>query len=362
MKKVITCVGTRPNFIKITQLDKFFKKAKIEHKILHTGQHFDPSMSDVFFKELAIKPPDVFFKLSSVTQISIISEIMTKVEQFFSLEKPDLVLVPGDVNSSLACALVANRLGIAVGHIESGLRSGDRTMPEEINRILIDDLSDIYFVTENSGLENLIREGKNKEKIKFVGNTMIDALVSFLPEIQNSKILQTNFLLSKEYCLATFHRPHNVDHVENLTIIVNLINKIASTRTVIFPVHPRTRKKLVEFNLSSILSDNVLLLDPIGYFDFICLIKNSEVCITDSGGIQEETTFLKVPCITVRPNTERPITVDQGTNKLLPLDVDKILSYYHRIVDEGFSNYKVPQFWDGKSSERIVEEIELFFK
>jgi UDP-N-acetylglucosamine 2-epimerase (non-hydrolysing) len=362
MKKVITCVGTRPNFVKVTQLEKFFSQAGIQHKIIHTGQHYDAQMSDVFFKELGIKTPEVYFKLKPSSQLGIITQIMTKVETFFKEESPDLVLVPGDVNSSMACALVANRMGIPVGHIESGLRSDDRSMPEEINRIIIDDLSDLYFVTEPSGIDNLIKEGKNKKHINFVGNTMIDSLLAFLPEINQSKIATEYNLVIGDFVLVTFHRPHNVDIKDNFSTIIELLNQISKEKQVVFPIHPRTRKRLEEFSLIDKLSPDVLLIPPLGYFDFIYLIKNSLVCVTDSGGIQEETTFLQVPCLTVRPNTERPITITKGSNTLVELDVDQIMTLINKIIEGSYQKGQVPELWDGSASKRIVEQIADYFK
>lgn len=360
--KVITCVGTRPNFIKVTQLEKYFSLCGISHKIVHTGQHYDAKMSDVFFEELGIKTPDVYFKLTPTSQVGIISQIMLQMEAYFLKESPDLVLVPGDVNSSMACAVVASRLGIPVGHIESGLRSYDKTMPEEVNRIIIDDISDLFFVTEPSGVDNLIKEGKDPKKINYVGNTMIDSLVAFLPEIEQSKIGDEHGLSSDDFVLATFHRPHNVDNEANLSVIVDLLNSVSKEKKVVFPIHPRTRKKLEEFSLAKKLSSDVLLVPPLGYFDFIYLIKNSSVCVTDSGGIQEETTYLQTPCLTVRPNTERPITITKGTNTLVELDIDQIMPYIKEIIRGEYKKGEIPELWDGKASERIVKEISSYLE
>ncbi len=361
MKKVLTCVGTRPNLIKITQLDKYFAAySEIEHKLLHTGQHFDYNMNDVFFEELKIRKPDVFFNINQGGQIQVVARIMEEFEKFALDYKPDLVMVPGDVNSSFACAFVAQRHGIPVAHIESGLRSFDMTMPEEANRILIDALTDLYFVTEQSGIDNLELEGKPQSKVKFVGNTMIDSLVAFMPVIDASPIRRKLDLSS--YYLLTFHRPLNVDNNQNLTTLVHLIAELAKTKQIVFPVHPRTRKRITEFGLEqSLTSKNILLTDPIGYIDFIHLVKNASAVITDSGGVQEETTFMQVPCITVRPNTERPVTL-LGTNQLIELNAEKICALLQTIETGSFKKGLIPQYWDGKASERIVKEIDLFFK
>jgi UDP-N-acetylglucosamine 2-epimerase (non-hydrolysing) len=357
MKKVITCVGTRPNFVKVSQLDNVFDKNKINHLLVHTGQHYDDMMSNIFFSDLKLKSPDVYFNLNEGSQISIISQIMLKFEELLLKEKPDLVLVPGDVNSSLACAIVANRLGIPIGHIESGLRSFDDTMPEEINRKIIDDITTLFFVTEESGYVNLKTEGKKLDHIFFTGNTMIDSLIAFEPVINESSILSELGVDKNEYILATFHRPHNVDSFEKLSIIVDVINSLAINKKVVFPVHPRTFKQLNNFNLLENLSDNAIVIDPSGYIDFIALIKNSFMCITDSGGIQEETTFLGIPCLTIRPNTERPITCTIGTNQLVQLNKNVILNKFNEIIDNHFNKGEIPKYWDGNSSKRINDAI-----
>lgn len=361
MKKILTCVGTRPNLIKITQLNKWFAEyPNLEHKLLHTGQHYDYKMNDVFFEELNIRKPDVFLNINQGSQINVIAAIMNEFEKFILDYKPDLVMVPGDVNSSFACAFVAQRHGIPVAHIESGLRSFDMTMPEEANRILIDALTDVYFVTEESGRQNLLNEGKPDSKIKFVGNTMIDSLVAFVPVIDKSPIRQT--LQLKDYYLLTFHRPVNVDEKTNLSVLVDIICDISQRKQVVFPVHPRTRKRLEEFGLSEkIQSPNIILTEPIGYIDFIHLIKNAAAVVTDSGGVQEETTFLGVPCITIRPNTERPITVTEGTNTMAKLRKEDVGELLKRVEEGTYKRGQIPHFWDGSSSQRIVKELHDYF-
>ncbi|MBT32926.1 MAG: UDP-N-acetylglucosamine 2-epimerase (non-hydrolyzing) [Thalassobius sp.] len=360
MKKIITCVGTRPNFIKITQLHKYFAKyPSIQHKILHTGQHFDQNMSDIFFSELEIPAPEIYLNATATSQIGLLADIMVKFEKVLLEEKPDLVMVPGDVNSSLACAMVANRLGITLAHIESGLRSFDRTMPEEINRLIIDDLSDLFFITEKSGLDHLVEEGKPKEKMFFIGNTMIDTLVNFKEKFNGSTIINQIPINEQPIATVTFHRPGNVDNLENLERIINILEAISKQFTVVFPIHPRTRKNLENFNLFKRIEENlnIVLFPSLGYLDFMKLIQESNLVITDSGGIQEETTYLKVPCITVRPNTERPVTITEGSNTLMDLDPQKIIDLASQVVEGKYKKSNVPEKWDGKASERLVEVL-----
>jgi UDP-N-acetylglucosamine 2-epimerase (non-hydrolysing) len=357
--KVMTCVGTRPNFIKITRLNECFAKYdNVEHKILHTGQHFDRNMSEVFFEQLQIPKPNYYLNASGRTQIEVIADIMVKFEAVIMEWKPDWVLVPGDVNSSLACALVASRNGIRVAHIESGLRSFDRSMPEEINRILIDDLSDLFFITEQSGWDNLIKEGRSNEKMIFTGNTMIDSLVKFTPQIDDSQILSKLGVEKNNYALLTFHRPGNVDCSFSLKVLLSVVMKIADKTKVVFPVHPRTLKNAEKFGLQYLLNhENILTTDPMGYIDFLCAVKNSALILTDSGGVQEETTFLQVPCLTIRPNTERPVTIEVGTNQLINLDENEILQKVNEILSGNYKTGAIPKFWDGKATERLVEGI-----
>lgn len=357
--KVLTCVGTRPNFIKITRLKECFEAfSEVEFKLLHTGQHFDKNMSEVFFEQLKISKPDYYLNASGNSQIEVIADIMLKFEAVINNWRPDWVLVPGDVNSSLACALVASRNGVKVAHIESGLRSFDRTMPEEINRILIDDLSDLFLVTEQSGLDNLLAEGKSESKIVFTGNTMIDSLVKFTPQIDASNILNQLKVEKNKYALMTFHRPGNVDEPQSLKILLNIVRKVAEKMKVVFPVHPRTIKNAEKFGLSELLQhENIVITEPMGYIDFLCATKNSKLIVTDSGGVQEETTFLKVPCLTVRPNTERPITITIGTNQLVTLNEQIIIEKINAIIEGKSKTGTIPKYWDGKASERLVEGV-----
>lgn len=364
MKKVLVVVGTRPNLIKITKFKECFDKhPDLDLKILHAGQHYDYQMSEIFFEQLGIPKPDCIFKLEAPTAVGKIAEMMVKFESFVMELQPDLVLVPGDVNSSMACGVAASRLGFKVGHIESGLRSFDRTMPEEINRLIIDELSDLFFVTEPSGVKNLGNEKKDKGNVHFVGNTMIDSLVQFQPVFEKSDILEKLNVSAKKYFVFTFHRPGNVDDLEKLTELVNVIKGISTQNKVVFPVHPRTRKNLADNGLLDLLqNENIVITEPVGYIDFMKLIGNSIGVITDSGGIQEETTFMQVPCLTIRPNTERPITHEIGTNTLLPLDQTQILKYVQQIADGTYKKGEIPENWDGNATDRIVDVIKEYLK
>ena len=357
MKKILICVGTRPNFIKVTRFKSLALKYDLEIKLLHTGQHFDHLMSKVFFDELGLEEPDIYLNAQGSSQIEMMSDIMIKFERELKSYVPDFVLVPGDVNSSLACAIVASRNNIKVGHIESGLRSFDRTMPEEINRILIDDLSDLFFVTEKSGIDHLLKENKNEGNIHFVGNTMIDSLVNFKKAIDCSKIL-SKLNISKKYGLMTFHRPSNVDYLDRLDELIKTISLCSKNLQIIFPLHPRTKKSIIKNNLWDAINSikNLIITDSLGYVDFMHLVFNSQIVITDSGGIQEETCFLQIPCLTVRENTERPVTISMGSNELINLN-SKLIQ--HKMLDKLQSNTKgiIPPLWDGFATERIMEVL-----
>ena len=362
MKKVLLVVGTRPNLIKITKFKKCFENYdNLELKILHTGQHYDYKMSEIFFDQLGIPKPNCIFKLEAETAVAKIAEMMVKFEEYVTELKPDLVLVPGDVNSSMACGIAASRLGYKLGHIEAGLRSFDRSMPEEINRLVIDELADLFFVTEPSGLKNLKEEQKDKGNVHYVGNTMIDSLVQFEPVFKNSEILNDLDITPKEYFVFTFHRPGNVDDIENLTELVGVIREIALKGKVVFPVHPRTKNNLEKNDLlEDVTNENIILTEPVGYIDFMKLIGNSKGVITDSGGIQEETTFMQVPCLTIRPNTERPVTNEIGSNTLLGLNKTAILKHVQEINLGSYKKGEIPEKWDGNATDRIVEVIDDF--
>jgi UDP-N-acetylglucosamine 2-epimerase (non-hydrolysing) len=316
-------------------------------------------MSKIFFEELEIPEPDFNLGIHGGSHSRQVAGIMTAFEEVLLEEKPDLVLVPGDVNSTMAATLVASKMGIRVGHIESGLRSFDRTMPEEINRMVTDILADMLFVSEPSGLKNLQHEGIDEKKIHYVGNVMIDSLVHYLPKIERSEVLQhidgTTSFAPGGYVLCTFHRPSNVDDPAILRRLLAMLRTLPLP--VLFPVHPRTRKNMERQGLLQDLPAHLHLTDPIGYVDFLALVKNAALVITDSGGIQEETTFLGVQCITVRDNTERPVTVVVGTNQLIGTDFDKVEKAALKVLGGEKKNGRIPGLWDGHTAERIVEIV-----
>ncbi len=363
MRKVLVVVGTRPNFIKITQLKREASRVKdIDVKIVHTGQHFDDLMSKVFFNQFDLVP-DYFLDIERKSANSQIASIMMSLERLMqNVYLPDILVVVGDVNSTLAAALTANKLGVKLAHLESGLRSLDRSMPEEINRILTDELSDLYFVTEQSGIDNLVTAGVNPGRIKFVGNTMIDSLVAYRNEIEDSP-LPVGVDPLKKIVLMTVHRPATVDNQEGLMNVLSLIETLSKDYQVVFPIHPRTKSNLASWGLDSWLKriDGLFLVEPLDYFGFQKLISSSRFVITDSGGIQEETTFLGIPCLTIRPNTERPVTVQLGTNTLVPFDLEHINALIRTIEVGTYKSGKVPPLWDGKSTERIIKELVSYF-
>jgi len=364
MIKILSVVGARPNFIKISPVHKAFQKynGTIVHKICHTGQHFDEKMSKIFFDELEMPKPDFYLGISGGSHAGQTARIMIEFEKILLEEKPDMIIVPGDVNSTMAASIVASKLGIPIAHVEAGLRSFDRTMPEEINRLVTDALSDLLFITEDSGIQHLRHEGIDKKKIHFVGNVMIDSLISYLPKIDQSEILTELGIEKQKYILVTFHRPANVDDPAYLKELINLLNDFSAYGHVVFPVHPRTRNNFEENNLLDKFAGDVLLLDPIGYLDFLHLTKNASLVVTDSGGIQEETTFLGVQCITVRDNTERPVTVDIGTNHLIGKDLKKVKASVASIMEGNVKKGKVPELWDGKAAERIASIVSNYLK
>ncbi|MFZ2322066.1 MAG: UDP-N-acetylglucosamine 2-epimerase (non-hydrolyzing) [Ignavibacteriaceae bacterium] len=365
--KIISVVGARPNFMKVAPIHKSFTtkyKSKVTHLICHTGQHYDEKMSDIFFDQLKLPKPDFYLGVGSGTHAEQTGKVMIEFEKVLIDTKPDLVIVVGDVNSTIACSLTAKKLHIKVAHVEAGLRSFDRDMPEEINRILTDSISDFLFVTEKSGIKNLKHEGIDDKKVFFTGNCMIDSLVSFLPLTEKTEILNQLKIEPNNFVLVTMHRPSNVDSKDRLTALAELLNSISSKRKVVFPIHPRTKKNLEKFNLSNLLNNNVTLTDPIGYIDFITLVKNAELILTDSGGIQEESTYLGVQCITLRKTTERPSTVEEGTNQLLGEDFDIAEKAAAEVLNGNRKIGTVPELWDGKASERIADILvrELFVK
>jgi UDP-N-acetylglucosamine 2-epimerase (non-hydrolysing) len=362
-KKILVVVGTRPNFIKVTQFKKVAQQNGYDLKIVHTGQHFDDKMADVFFKQFKLTP-DYFLNIpQNLGREDLIKEITKALENLIETTfTPYLVMVAGDVNSTLAGAYAAKNCGIKLAHIESGLRSYDDTMPEEHNRILTDKISDYFFVTEQSGYDNLITDGHTKNNIFFVGNTMIDTMVAFDKEIENSSILTNLVVDPKQYVLITMHRPATVDNKEGLLKLLAILNEVNKKYKIVFPVHPRTTKNIGAFGLKKEFEaiNGLIFTDPLDYFAFQKLIKYSKFILTDSGGIQEETTFLKVPCLTLRPNTERPVTCTIGTNTLVPFDVKNILNYISEIESGSYKKGQIPPHWDGKATERIFEAINTF--
>lgn len=356
--KIISVVGARPNFMKVAPLHRAFVKHKsITSKVVHTGQHYDARMSDIFFNQLDLPKPDYYLGIGSGSHAVVTAKIMMAFEEIVLAEKPDLVLVVGDVNSTLACALVTKKLNIKLAHVEAGLRSEDRGMPEELNRIVTDGISDYLFVTEHSGLVNLAKEGVADEKIFFVGNVMIDSLCAYLNKALKLPVLEKLNLSKKGYVLMTIHRPSNVDHLDQLKVVISVIRSISKTHQVVLPIHPRTTKSLKNFGLWEAFEaiPNLLLLEPQGYLEFLNLMSNCALIVTDSGGIQEESTFLKVPCLTIRNSTERPITTTIGSNILIPqLNVENIMTAFQQCVSETKMDSSIPPFWDGKAAERIA--------
>jgi UDP-N-acetylglucosamine 2-epimerase (non-hydrolysing) len=359
LKKVISVVGARPNFMKVAPIHKAFLpyKEEIEHLICHTGQHYDQKMSKVFFDDLELPKPDYYLGVGSGSHAEQTAKVMIEFEKVLLNENPNLIIVVGDVNSTVACSLVAAKLNIKVAHVEAGLRSFDRTMPEEINRLLTDTISDYLFVTEKSGIENLKNEGIENGKVFFTGNVMIDSLVNYLPIASNSHILKQYDLKPSNFILVTLHRPSNVDSEDFLRDLIDLFKILSVKRKIIFPVHPRTAKNMKNLTLEEKLNKNIILTDPIGYIDFLSLTKNAGLIITDSGGIQEESTYLGVQCLTVRDNTERPITVEVGTNQLIGTNLKDVEKVSLEILNGTIKKGIIPELWDGKASERIVNII-----
>lgn len=366
---ILSVVGARPNFMKVAPLHRVFATpemlALVEHRIVHTGQHYDAAMSDAFFHDLEMPEPAYFLGIGSGSHAEQTARVMMEFEKVCLESKPALVLVVGDVNSTIAATLTATKLGIPVAHVEAGLRSGDRTMPEELNRIATDALSDYAFVTEQSGMDNLLRENFRKERLFLVGNTMIDSLHFALPKARQASILNELGVAPKEYALVTLHRPSNVDDAAQLRALVTMLFEATSECAVVFPVHPRTRKNLERFGLLNLIesSPRFILTEPQGYVNFLALMMNARFVMTDSGGVQEETTALGVPCLTLRTTTERPATCEYGTNILVPPTQENIQTALHNALKGIFrtdgvsSSASVPPLWDGKAAERIATII-----
>jgi UDP-N-acetylglucosamine 2-epimerase (non-hydrolysing) len=363
--KILSVVGARPNFMKIAPIAHAIKKHKgLKHIIVHTGQHYDHAMSGSFFKDLGIPRPDINLEVGSASHAKQTGLIMMKFEDVLLKYQPNVVLVVGDVNSTAACSIVASKLGIAVVHVEAGLRSLDRNMPEEINRLVTDSISDVLFTTSQDADKNLIKEGVPKDRIFFVGNVMIDTLMNNIKRAERSNILNKLKLKKNNYALMTLHRPSNVDSRETLRSILEAVENIQSRIKIVFPIHPRTRKNIERFFPTSWLKklNNLLLVEPQGYLDFLSLMKNAKFLVTDSGGIQEETTALGIPCLTVRKNTERPITITEGTNTLVGLDKNKIIKESLKILNGKGKHGRRPKYWEGKASDRIVSTLMALHK
>lgn len=360
--KILLIAGARPNFVKIAPLmraiDKYNQSnasPKLSQILVHTGQHYDIKMSEIFFNELGIPSPDINLDVGSASHAVQTANIMVRFEQVCIEERPDYIVVVGDVNSTMACTLVAAKMGIRVAHVEAGLRSFDRTMPEEINRIVTDSLADLLFTPSGDADENLRKEGIPESKIKLVGNIMIDTLIANLEEARNKKTHVRLGLREKEFVYVTLHRPSNVDDKEVLSAIMGYLQRLASLIPVCFPVHPRTKKMLAAHGIACEGNQPLRLIDPIGYHDSICLAEHARFVLTDSGGLQEETTFFQTPCLTLRLNTERPVTVTEGSNKLTDLnrlwpDIEDLLNGFPR-------KGRIPALWDGHTAERIVGHL-----
>jgi len=363
MLKVINVVGARPNFMKVAPIVAAMKRRaeRFHPLVVHTGQHYDAAMSDSFFRDLELPEPDVHLGVGSASHAAQTAAVMERFEPVVLQEKPDWVLVVGDVNSTLACALVCVKLGIKVAHVEAGLRSRDRTMPEEINRLLTDQIADLLLTPSPDADENLRAEGIPPERIRFVGNVMIDSLLQNLERARASRIRADLGVDDSAYGVLTLHRPSNVDRPETFGRILSALETITQTLPVIFPVHPRTRKTIAELGLNERVAamKNLRLIDPLGYLDFLSLYSSARLVLTDSGGIQEETTVLGIPCLTLRENTERPITVELGTNVVVGTDTARIIAAATAAMNGSAKpTARQPPLWDGHASERILDALE----
>lgn len=354
--KIHLIAAARPNFMKIAPLYHELKKTNHEVIIVHTGQHYDKNMSDDFFEELGLPSPHIFLNVHGGSHAYQVGNTMIKYEEACLSNRPDLVIVVGDVNATMACSITAKKMGIPVAHLEAGIRSFDDAMPEEINRRVTDSISDWFWTPSLDANDNLIKEGVATEKIKFVGNIMIDSLEMMRDKIAKNPIQKELNPKNNPYAVVTFHRPSNVDSPETLSKLITVIEKISKKITIIFPIHPRTKAMLSQHGLLSRLTQtNVITTDPLSYTAFMNLIMSCQFALTDSGGIQEETTYLGIPCLTVRNNTERPITVTQGTNTLVQLN--DIISTVDAIINQQYKHGEIPQLWDGNSAKRVVAEI-----
>ncbi len=354
--KIACVVGARPNFIKMVALThEIERRPQFSYELIHTGQHFSPEMSQQFFDDLGLPEPHHYLGVGGGSQTQQTAEIMKLIEPVFEQSRPGLLLVVGDVNSTLAAALTAVKLDIPIAHVEAGLRSGDRRMPEEINRIVTDAISNYLFASEQSGVDNLVAEGVPRDRIFLTGNVMIDTLLRFRDRARESTILTRLGLAPKSYAVATLHRPSNVDDFEQLGRLIKVLEEISETTPVVFPAHPRTRQRIEAAGLST---PNIRLLPPVRYLDFLELTAEARLVLTDSGGLQEETTILGVPCLTLRENTERPATISDGTNRLVGVDSQAILAGAAQALDKPPPTGRAPKFWDGQASGRILDELE----
>lgn len=354
---IILVVGARPNFMKIAPLYKELKKRGISQILLHTGQHYDRNMSEVFFEDLGMPEPDIHLDVGSGSHASQTAKVMIEFENVCNEIEPPIVVVVGDVNSTVACSLVCAKLLIPCAHVESGLRSRDRRMPEEINRLITDCISDILLTPSKDASENLILEGIDESRIKLVGNIMIDSLYSNLEKSKSSDILNNLNIFEKEYCVLTLHRPSNVDKRDNFIRIIEALEKIGEKTKIVFPMHPRTRNMADRHGLTERISSvpGIIISEPSGYLDFIALVANSKLVLTDSGGLQEETTALGIPCLTLRENTERPVTVEEGTNTIVGNYPKTIISSAFEALDGEGKSGRIPHLWDGNTAFRIAD-------
>lgn len=354
MKHVLHVVGARPNFMKAAPvLDALRRRSPVRQTLVHTGQHYDANMSDVFFTQLGLPAPDVHLGIGAGSQTAQTAQIMMHFEEVVATHKPDIVLVYGDVNSTLAAVLVCAKMGVRVAHVEAGLRSFDRTMPEELNRIVVDQLADLLLTPSPDGDRNLLGEGVSRDRIRRVGNVMIDTLVRLLPKAR----MPAGVSPVDRYALVTLHRPSNVDELGKLQDILDALDQISLQCRVLFPVHPRTRQRMKQIRRIPCDLNRFVVLEPLGYLECLALQKNATVVITDSGGMQEETTYLGVPCLTLRENTERPITVEVGTNTLLGSNLRQLVAEVERVLARGGKTGKIPDLWDGRASERIADLV-----
>ena len=354
--KVLHVVGARPNFMKAAPVHAALAARGAAQLLVHTGQHYDAAMSDVFFRELGLPEPDINLNVGSATHAVQTAEVMVRIEPVLREQKPDWVLVYGDVNSTAAAALVCAKLGVRVAHVEAGLRSNDRSMPEEINRIVTDAVADLLFTPSEDGDANLLREGVDAARICRAGNVMIDTLVRLLPEAKKRwPALRATFALDDRFALLTLHRPSNVDDAGKLAAILDALADIGRAVPIVFPIHPRTAESLRRVGHD--VPPSLRLTEPLGYLDFLALQANAALVMTDSGGIQEETTFLGVPCLTLRPNTERPVTVTIGTNVLVGDDLEKMRCEARAVLEGRGKRGGVPPLWDGHAGERIAGAV-----